>query len=100
MPEFTDLSGKAWEAADALQGLWADAWSTLNAAANSFSSQVTSLKQELAEGKKGINTVVDEVSRSDVATAMACSCGQFPQEALLEPSIRASEAQCMRRVGC
>lgn len=61
VPEFTDLSSKALEAAQVLQGLWADAWGSLNAASDSWSSLVSELKTDLVEGRKDINTVVDEV---------------------------------------
>lgn len=65
VPEYTNLSGKAQEAAAALQGLWADAWGALDGAANRFSGQMAGLKQDLVEGRKDINTVVDEV-REDI----------------------------------
>jgi hypothetical protein len=61
VPEFTDLSAKAWAAADTLQGLWADAWQSLDAASDSFRTQLSGLNQDLAEGNKDINTAVDEV---------------------------------------
>lgn len=62
-----DLSGGAWEAAESLQGVWADAWGALDGAANSWSAQLSALKRELADGTKDFNTVVDEVGR-DVGT--------------------------------
>lgn len=61
VPEFTDLSSKAWEAAGALQGLWGDAWDALDNASDSWGAQLSNLKQDLADGKKDIDTVVDEV---------------------------------------
>lgn len=61
VPEFTNLSLKAWEAAGALQGLWADAWDALDSASDSWAAQFSNIKQDLAEGKKDVATVVDEV---------------------------------------
>lgn len=61
VPEFTNLSVKAWEAAGALQGLWADAWDALDSTSDSWGAQLSSIKQDLAEGKKDVATVVDEV---------------------------------------
>lgn len=61
VPEFTDMSSKALQAAEALQGMWADAWGSLNAASDRWSGLVSELKTDLVEGRKDINTVVDEV---------------------------------------
>lgn len=61
VPEFTDLSAKALQAAEALQGMWADAWGSLNAASDRWNGLVFELQNDLVEGRKDINTVVDEV---------------------------------------
>jgi hypothetical protein len=55
------MSSKALQAAEALQGMWADAWGSLNAASDRWSGLVSELKTDLVEGRKDINTVVDEV---------------------------------------
>lgn len=55
------MSPKVWEAAEALQGLWGDAWDALDDASDSWGAQLSGLKQDLAEGRQDISTVVDEV---------------------------------------
>lgn len=70
VPEYTDWGA----AAGSLQGMWAEAWGALDGAANAFSAQLSGLKQEVAEGKKDINTAVDEVGRGPLSKACAVSC--------------------------
>jgi hypothetical protein len=75
VPEFTNLSAKAWDAAEGLQGLWGDAWDALDSASDSWGAQLTNLKQDWAEGKKDINIVVDEVRTAMQSHLCTCLVG-------------------------